>query len=107
MFHLILVTEIFIIYPKSTRKKNTWGDGGLIPPGRPKVSDCKSDTYRISKCIDNFLALLAHDSYVRGTPNFSSINPSPDSILITLDVDSLYTNIDNQDGFEALKESFN
>ena len=37
----------------------------------------------------------------------SSINPAPDSLLITLDVDSLYTNIDNQDGFEAVKESFN
>ena len=37
---------------------------------------------------------------------FSLINPSPDSLLITLDVDSLYTNINNQDGFEAVKESF-
>ena len=37
----------------------------------------------------------------------SAINPSPDCLLITLDVDSLYTNIDNQDGFDAVKESFN
>ena len=37
----------------------------------------------------------------------SSINPAQDSLLITLDVDSLYTNIDNQDAFEAVKESFN
>ena len=41
------------------------------------------------------------------TSKLSSIDPSPDSLLITLDVDSLYTNFDNQDGFEAVKESFN
>ena len=113
MFHLILVTENFIFYPKSTRKKNTQGGGGRIPPGRPIVSDCSSYTYIISEYIDHFLCPLAitHDSFVRDTPNFleklSSINPAPDSLLITLDVDSLYTNIDNQDGFKAVKESFN
>ena len=86
------------------------GDGGQIPPGRPIVSDCSSDTYRISEYIDNFRGPLGktHDSYVRDTLNFleklSSINPSPDSLLITLDVDSLYTNIDNQDGYEAVNE---
>lgn len=103
----------FYLLPKIHKEKNTWGDGGRIPPGRPIVSDCSSDTYRISEYIDHFLGPLAitHDSYVRDTPNFleklSSINPAPDSLLITLDVDSLYTNIDNQDGFEAVKESFN
>ena len=106
MFHLILLTENFIFYPKSTRKKTHGGMGD----GRPIVSDCSSDTYRISEYIDHFLGPLAitHDSYVRDTPNFleklSSINPAPDSLLITLDVDRLYTNIDNQDGFEAVKE---
>ena len=45
------------------------------------------------------------------TPNFlgklSSINHSPDSLLIKLDVDSLYTNIDNQYGFTTVNKSFN
>ena len=113
MFHLILVTENVIFNQKSTKKKNTWGDGGRIPPGRPIVSVCSSETYRISEYIDHFLGQLSItiDSYVRDTPNLleksSSTNPSRDSLLITLDVDSLYTNIDNQDGFEAVKDSFN
>ena len=98
-------------FTQNPQGKKKWGDGGLIPPGRPIVSDCSSDTYRISEYIDHFLGPLAinHDSYVRDTPNFLeklSIDPSPDSLLITLDVDSLYTNIDNQDGFEEVKVSF-
>ena len=100
----------FYLLPKIHKVKNTWKDGGQIQLGRPIVSDCRSDTYRISEYIDHLLGPLSktHNSYVRDSPNFleklSSINPAPDSLLITLDVDSLYTNIDNQDGFEALKD---
>ena len=65
MFHIILVTENFIFYQISTRKNTHGGDEGQIPPGRPIVSDCSSDTYRISEYIDHFLGPLAitHDSY--------------------------------------------
>ena len=87
MFHPILVTENLL--PIIHKEKNTIEDWGWIPPSRLIVSDCSSDTYRISQSIDHFIGPLAtaYDSYVRDTPNFleklSSINPSPDSLLIT------------------------
>ncbi len=83
-----------------------------IPPGRPIVSDCDSDTYRISEYIDYFLYPLAikHPSYIKDTPDFldklANIKPDPNSLLITLDVDSLYTNIDNRMGLESVRQAF-
>ena len=40
-----------------------------IPPGRPIVSDCSSDSYHISELIDHFIKPLSnrHPSYVKDT----------------------------------------
>ena len=102
----------FYLLPKIHKERDKWSENGKIPPGRPIVSDCGSDTYRLSEYIDHFLYPLAttHDSYIRDTPNFlekvSNVKTNPDSLLITLDVDSLYTNIDNLDGPKAVDETF-
>ena len=64
------------------------------------------------KYVDQFLYPLAikHPSYIKDTPDFldklSSIKPDPESLLFTLDVESLYTNIDNYAGLEAVKKLF-
>ena len=102
----------FYLLPKIHKEKDKWKNG-KIPPGRPIVSDCGSDTYHLSEFIDSYLQPLAtkHASFLRDTPDFldklSNLTCSPNSLLITLDVDSLYTNIDNKDGLETINNIFN
>ena len=102
----------FYLLPKIHKDKNSWTNNGKMPPGRPIVSDCNSDTYKLSEYIDHFLAPLAkkHSSYIKDTSHFldrlTKIRVPADSHLITLDVDSLYTNIDNTEGLKAVREAF-
>ena len=101
----------FYMLPKIHKDKSKWTDG-KIPPGRPIVSDCDSDTYAISEYIDYFLAPLAkkHDSYLKDTQDFleklNGVTPTDNCLLITLDVDSLYTNIDSTDGMKSVENAF-
>ena len=102
----------FYLLPKVHKDRSKWAYNHLTPPGRPIVSDCNSDTYNISKYIDYFLNPLAtaHPSYIKDTTDFllklSNIKPQPNSFLITLDVESLYTNINNVSGLKAVEEAF-
>lgn len=102
----------FYMLPKIHKERNKWSDDYKTPPCRPIVSDCESDTYHISEYIDHFLYPLAtqHPSYIRDTPDFleklSQIEIPPNCLLITLDVDSLYTNIDNKAGLESVRQTF-
>ena len=102
----------FYMLPKIHKDRPTWSGSPQIPPGRPIVSDCESDTYRISEYVDHFLYPIAskHPSYIKDTPDFleklSSVTPDPQSLLITLDVESLYTNIDNKAGLQAVRQAF-
>ena len=77
-------------------------------PGRPIVSANSSPTERISQLADHFLKPLVQDtkSYVRDTSDFIrkiEAIPAldPHSILCTVDVTSLYTNIPNDEGISA------
>ena len=82
-----------------------------FPPLRPIVSGFKSCTCRLSEFIDSFLKFQAQkcNSYIRDTKHFiqkiTSIKKLPESaILVTMDVASLYTNIDQQEGANACYE---
>ncbi len=103
--------ELYLV-PKIHKDPSKWPVAEKMPPGRPIVSDCASDTYRVAEYIDHFLAPLAtkHTSYVKDTPDFlskiSKFKPSKNSLLITLDVDALYTNINNKDGLKTVKSAF-
>jgi hypothetical protein len=83
-----------------------------MPPGRPIISDCESESYAVSEYIDYFLQNLAckHNSYVKDTPDFltklKQVKIKPDTLLVTLDVESMYTNINNEEGLNAVKKSF-
>ena len=76
-----------------------WTVKNKAPPGRPIVSDCGPDSYKWSELIDHYLKPLAckHDSYVKDTGDFidkiGKLKISKDAILVTFDVESLYTNI--------------
>ena len=102
----------FYLLPKIHKDPSKWSKPHEIPPGRPIVSDCSSETYRSAEFIDYFLNPLAktHKSYIKDTYDFvqkiRNLTIPPDSILFTIDVDSLYTNIDIQEGIQAVKEIF-
>ena len=103
--------QLYLV-PKIHKDPTKWPVPGKMPPGRPIVSDCGSDTNRVAEYIDHFLSPLGcvHPSFVKDTPDFlkkiSELKPSQDSLLVTIDVDALYTNINNQDGLEAVRQSF-
>lgn len=98
--------------PKIHKDPASWTVPFKIPPGRPIVSDCSSDTYNISEYIDHYLAPLAtkHAAYLKDTYHFIDIIKHTDvpqhALLITLDVDNMYTNIDNTEGLRAVKRAF-
>jgi len=104
--------RLFYLLPKIHKERNSWKKDLKIPPGRPIVSDCGSDTYRLSEYIDSFLQPLAtkHPSYIKDTYHFleklKEFQVPKQSFFVTIDVESLYTNINNTDGINAVKDSF-
>ena len=88
---------------------------GTTPvPGRPIVSANNSPTERISQLADYFLQPLTKltKSYVKDTTDFlckieEVSDLVPGTILCTIDVTSLYTNIPNQEGIDACKHMLN
>ena len=100
------------LLPKIHKDEQTWTIPRKIPPGRPIVSDCSSESEKIAELIDDFLKPVSniHPSYIKDTSDFLSkikdIEIPPNSFLITLDVDSMYTNIDHQKGIDSIKDAF-
>ena len=83
-------------------------------PGRPVVSSVECHTSKIFKFVDHYLQPHAKSlpSYIKDTSDFiNRINEAKDikkdTILVTLDVKSLYTNIPNHEGIEAVKSALN
>ena len=79
-------------------------------PGRPVVSSIGCHTEHISKFVDHHLQPLNQnlESYVKDSTDFlnklEKIPEIPDeAILVTMDVRSLYTNVPNDEGVEAVK----
>ena len=89
----------FYILPKIHKPGN---------PGRPIVSSNSHPTERISQFVDHYLQPLVHKlpSYIKDTNDFLNKlfyigNLPPNSLLVTLDVSSLYTNIPHNEGINA------
>ena len=102
----------FYLLPKIHKSPDTWTIPHVLPKGRPIVSDCGSESYRIAEFIDHYINPLSqkHASYVKDTYSFveelASLTIPQGSFLFTVDVDSLYTNIDTHLGLQALKDTF-
>ncbi|XP_062836681.1 uncharacterized protein LOC134298951 [Anolis carolinensis] len=83
---------IFYILPKIHK-------GIIPPPGRPIISGSSSVLEPVAKYLDSFCQPFVPlcDSYIKDTKHFINIvenlNIEEDSILVTIDVTSLYTNI--------------
>ena len=95
-------TPIFYMLPKIHKPNN---------PGRPVISSVNSHTEKLSAYVDEFLRPLAQalPSHIRDTTDFiirlKNLGRVPENnILATLDVSSLYTNIDTDDGLAIIEE---
>ena len=82
-------------------------------PGRPVVSSVNCQTASISKYVNYHLQPIVKEipSYVKDTQDFlKKLEKVKDihqeSLLVTLGVKSLYTNIPNKEGIKAVKESY-
>ena len=89
----------FYILPKIHKPGN---------PGRPIVSSNSHPTERLSHFVDYHLQPLVHKlpSFVKDTNDFLNKlltigNLPANSLLVTLDVSSLYTNISHKEGINA------
>lgn len=104
--------RLFYLLPKIHKDPSNWSKPYEIPPGRPIVSDCGSETYFTAEYLDYFLNPLSvrHDSYIKDTYDFinkvKQLHIPTEAILFTMDVDSLYTNIDIDEGIQAIKNIF-
>lgn len=60
-------SKLFYILPKIHKEQDKWSKPYHIPPGRPIMSDCNSQTYRTAEYIDYFLNPLSnkHASYIK------------------------------------------
>ena len=103
--------RIFYLLPKIHKDPAKWPFPFKIPPGRPIVSDCSSEGYNIAAFIDYFLQPIAcsHSSYIKDTNHFlevvQQINATPDCLIVTADVDAMYTNIDHDQGLLAIRNA--
>lgn len=97
----------FYLLPKVHKDRTTWPFPD-IPPGRPIVSDCGSESYGVM-FITWYLGPLStrHTSYVRDMYYFlekvQAIRINPDASLFSMDFESLYTNIEMERGLEAIR----
>ena len=98
--------------PKIHKPPSEWTIPNKMPKGRPIISDCNSISEKVAEYIDNHLKLKAsqHPSYIKNTYDFidkiKDVLIPPNSLLITLDVESMYTNILHEKGLESITERF-
>lgn len=102
----------FYILPKIHKSPEKWTIPFQLPPGRPIVSDCGSETYRTAEYLDFHLNPLAtrHPAYIKDTYHFvemiKNLTVPSQSYFFSMDVNSLYTNIDIQAGIASVKKIF-
>ena len=87
---------------------------GETPPPRPIISGAGSIFENVGKFIEHHIKEIAtkHESFLQDTPHFLRIleefkkqkKLKPNSILVTLDVKALFTNIIHKEGLKSLKE---
>ena len=95
-------TPKFYILPKIRKENN---------PDRPVISSINCHTAKLSKFVDHHLQeyVVKTASYVKDTTDFlnktRNIVVPPNSLLITMGVKSLYTNIPNEEGIAAIDDT--
>ena len=83
-----------------------------IPVGRPIISGCDGPTERISSFVDTLLQPIAQTqlSYIKDTTDFINFlektKIGQDTILVSMDVSSLYTNIPQEEGMNIVCKAY-
>lgn len=102
----------FYILPKIHKEPHKWTVPFEVPPGRPIVSDCGSETYQTAEFLDYYLNPLStkHPAYVKDTYHFievvKNLTIREDFFFFSMDVDNLYTNIPIPAGIECVRKTF-
>jgi hypothetical protein len=100
--------RFFYLLPKIHKDPSSWRFPFKVPKGRPIVSGTDSVTYAVSKLVTNVLEPFSttHPSYLKDTGDFldkiKTVKINRSSLLATMDVESLYTNIDNGFGLQCV-----
>ena len=82
------------------------------PPGRPVVSDVKSESSNVARMIDFFLFPLVSslDSFILDSRHLiallDDVSLNSHSLLCTFDVRSLYTNVPIEEGLRRVQRAF-
>jgi hypothetical protein len=103
--------RIFYLLPKIHKPRDKWPQANRMPEGRPIVSDCGSESYRVSQYIDSFIRPISikHPSYIKDTYDFVSKIRNQripcDAFLVTGDVCALYTNMHIDRTIETVREA--
>ena len=96
-------TQQFYLLPKIHKDASN-------PPGRPIVSGSGGPTEKISQLVDHFVGKIVplSKSYVRDSTHLiktlKDFTVQPGTLLCTLDITSLYTNIPHLEGIQSTKE---
>ena len=99
------------LLPKIHKDKPSWTLPNM-PKGRPIISDVNSESQKVAEFIHYILKPVAtiHPSYIKDTHDFlakvRNVQIPENSLLITLDVESMYTNIDHISGIQAVQDAF-
>ena len=82
------------------------------PVGRPIISGCEGPTEKISSFVDSLLQPISrqHKSYLKDTTDFINFieetKVSENTILVSMDVTSLYTNIPQEEGITTVCNAY-
>jgi hypothetical protein len=82
------------------------------PVGRPIISGCEGPTERISSFVDSLLQHIAtlQNSYLKDTTDFINFLEDTEvpenTILVSMDVTSLYTNIPQEEGITTVCNAY-
>jgi len=104
-------SRYFYLLPKIHKPRTSWPHP-YMPAGRPIVSDVNTESSRICQYIDYFLQPHActHPAYLKDTYHFiQKIRGTiiqPHWLLITADVESLYTNMRIDLIIQSIKQIF-
>ena len=83
-----------------------------VPVGRPIISGCDGPTEKISSFVDTLLQPIAQkqQSYIKDSTDFISFIENTkigqDTILVAMDVSSLYTNIPQEEGIKTVCKAY-
>ena len=104
--------RLFYGLPKIHKPQHKWLNPNC-PPIRPIISDTGSESHMVAKLIAHHLREPAtrHPAYIKDTWHFLSklrkLQLPPNTILVTMDVESLYTNIPLKEGLNLCKKALN